>query len=554
VKLTIRPEHLRTYRDVVALLVKYGGADLVRSIGLDSALGGDGHRIEAQGTADELASDLERMGPTFIKLGQLFSTRFDVVPVAYARSLGRLQDKVEPFSMEQAKQIVARELKRPIEVLFRSFESPVAAASIGQVHRATLQDGRTVAVKVQRPDVSKHVLEELDSLLNIAEVLDEHTGFGRRLQLRQIMDEFSRAIRRELDYLTEARHLAILANNLHEFTHIVVPRPTRELTTARVLTMDFIDGRKLETLTDEKAPTPLRKELADELLAAYLRQILVDGFFHADPHPGNVLLTDDGRLALLDLGMAGRLTTDTQERVLQLVLAISDGQGDNAATVALGLGEPGDELDEKGFRRDIGELVALQHGLSVEEMEVGTLVLEITRVCSQHGVRVPSELMLLGKTLLNLDQVGRALDPGFDPNRSIRQHASRMLQERMASSLSPSAMLGNAIEMRGLAQKLPARISSILDLAARNAIEIRIRSDDADALLGRLERIGNRMTIGVVLAALIVGAAILLRLETTFQILGYSGFAVFFFLLAAAAGVTLLASMLFSRWTRGRDR
>jgi len=306
--------------------MKYGRSSLVTSAGLEDAIATDGPGAapDAPPEADALADDLERMGPTFIKLGQLLSTRPDILPPAYLASLTRLQDDVKPFSYAEVERIVQEELDVRISRAFPEFDSePMASASLGQVHRAVMRDGRQVVVKVQRPGIREQIAEDLEALGDIAEFMDKHTESGGRYRFVPMLAEFSKSIKRELDYRQEAQNLATLGRNLESFDRIIVPRPVDDFTTSRVLTMEYISGQKITRLS------PLVKldldgaELADQLFKAYLRQILIDGFFHADPHPGNVLLTADGNLALIDMGMVAHVTPDTHDALVKRLLAVS---------------------------------------------------------------------------------------------------------------------------------------------------------------------------------------------------------------------------------------
>src|SRR5256885_2065622 len=312
--ISLKPEHLKRYRDIAWLFMKYGRSDLVKHAGLEEALDESVASVDAP-QAEELASDLEKMGPTFIKLAQLLSTRADLLPFPYLDALARLQDNVEPFSFAEVEQIVSSELGVRISKAFAVFEAtPIAAASLGQVHRAAMRDGRPVVVKVQRPGVRESIVEDLDALETVAEFLDSHTETGKRYEFKQMLMELRKSIIRELDYRQEAHNLAVLNENLKDFEHIAVPLPIEDYTTTRVLTMKYISGKKITSLSPLARIELDTFALAEHLFRAYLQQILVDGFFHADPHPGNVFLTDNGEIALIDLGMVARITPTFQER------------------------------------------------------------------------------------------------------------------------------------------------------------------------------------------------------------------------------------------------
>ena len=546
-KMSLLPKHLKRYRAIALLLIKHGRSDVVKHAGLHEVLepGASADTTAAQAKADELAHDLEKMGPTFIKLGQLLSTRADFLPPAYIQALTRLQDQIEPFPFEQVETIFSGELGVRVSKAFSEFDAkPLATASLGQVHRAVMHDGRLVVVKVQRPGIRDIITEDMEALEEIAGFLDKHTQWGKRYEFVKMLEEFRRSLWRELDYRQEARNLTTLGDNLSEFPSIVVPTPIEDYTTSRVLTMEFIHGKKITELGPLARLDLKGADLAEELFHAYLKQILVDGFFHADPHPGNVLLTDDHRIALLDLGMVGHITPQLQENLLQLLLAVSDGRGDDAAGMAIKISELKTEFSEHTFRQRVASLVSEQQGSKMDQIQVGRIVLEITQISAENGLRAPTELTMLGKTLLNLDLVGQTLDPKFNPNASIRRNAEKLLQQRAWKSLSPSNLLGGLLEMKDLLTRLPSRLNRILDALVRNEFKVKVDAIDEDVIINGMQKIANRITMGLVLAALIIGAALLMPVETSFRIFGYPGFAILLFMGVGGAGLLLIIRMM----------
>ena len=545
--ISLKPQHLKRYKDIVFLLIKYGRSDMLANTGLHETLGIEpfDKALAPEPRADELARDLEKMGPTFIKLGQLLSTRADFLPPAYIHSLTRLQDNIDPFPFEEIDAIVSHELGVRISKAFSHFDpKPLAAASLGQVHRAWLRDGRAVVVKVQRPGIREVIAEDLDALEDIAEFLDKHTEWGKRYRFVDMLEELRRSLWRELDYRQEARNLLTLNVNLKSFHRIVVPTAIEDFTTSRVLTMEYISGQKITSLSPLARMELMGAELAEELFRAYLQQILVDGFFHADPHPGNVFITDDHRVALLDLGMTGRIAPRLQENLLQLLLAVSEGRSDAAATVAIKIGEVTEQFQETSFRNRIAALVGAQQAATLEQMQVGRVVLEITQASAESGLRLPTELTMLGKTLLNLDLVGRTLDPQFDPNASIQRNGAKLLQERLWKALSPGNLFGGILELKDLLMRLPGRVNQILDVVARNDLKVKVDAIDEMVLVEGMQKVANRITIGLILAALIVGAALMMRIDSSFHLFGYPGLAILCFMGAGGGGLILVISIL----------
>jgi ubiquinone biosynthesis protein len=538
--LSLKPEHLRRYRDMAVLLLKYGRSDMIfnAGIGMDEP---DPEDPNEAASGAELANDLEALGPTFVKVGQLLSTRADLLPPETLRSLSRLQDDVAPFPFEDVDRIVTEELGVRISKAFSRFDAePIAAASLGQVHRAALRDGREVAIKVQRPDIRELVLKDMATMGEVAEFLDRHTETGRRIGLKRMVEELKRSLLHELDYRLEAQNMVAIGRNLARFERIVVPQPIQGYSTARVLTMDYISGQKITTASPLVLAESGSRELAEELFRAYLHQVILDGLFHADPHPGNVLLTDDKRIALLDLGMVSRLSPDRQEEILQFLLAVADNRTEQAADLALRMGERLEGFDETAFRQRVIDVLVRSRDARIGEMPAGRLMLAVAHSAVGAGVRLPNELTLLGKTLLNLDEVGRTLAPEFDVEASIRRNAEELMMERMRRSITPSAGFAALLDAKNFAERLPGRITRILDSLANQELKVKVELIDEGSVLEGLQKVANRITLGLILAAMIIGAAMLMRVETSFRILGYPGLAMLFFL-GAAFGASWMA-------------
>ena len=553
--ISLRPKHLKRYGALARMLIKYGNSDLVKNAGLDQALVEEEESdVVASGNgaspvppeAGQLADDLERLGPTFIKLGQLLSTRSDFLPPAYMDALQRLQDKIEPFSYGEVEEIVTTELGVRLSKAFSEFDpEPIAAASLGQVHRAVLRNGRCVAVKVQRPGIREQITTDIEALEDIAEFVDKHTEAGGRVQFSAMLDEFRRSMIRELDYLQEAQHLAIFRRNLKDFNLIVVPEAVEDYTTSRVLTMDYISGRKITDLSPLARMEMNGDALGEQLFKAYLKQILVDGIFHADPHPGNVFLTYDSKLALIDVGMVGRIAPVMQENLLKLLLNVSEGKGEATAEIAVEMGTITEHFDRETYTREVSQLVAQHQSATLAEVDTGRVVLEITRTAAQNGLRLPPELTLLGKTLLNLDLVAEILSPDFDPNDAVRRHASDLMRQRLTKMLSPGNVVGTMIELNDFVQHLPSRLNRVFEKVANNELRINVDAFDEVGLMEGMQKIANRITVGLIIAACVIGAALMLRIPSTWSILGYPALAMFLFLVAFVSAGLLVYSIMF---------
>ena len=542
----ISASHLKRYKEIALLLVKYGRSDLVSALGMEEAFDPDEVRASIPGgvSPDQLADDLEAMGPTFVKLGQVLSSRPDLLPEPYLNALARLQDKVKPFSYAEVEAIVSTEIGVRIPDAFARFDPvPLAAASLGQVHRASLRDGRPVVVKVQRPGIGRQIADDFDVLTQIAGFLDAHTEAGRKIRFMTMLEEFRLTLKQELDYEREARNLVVVGDNLRGFELIDIPQPVADYSARRVLTMDYVRGRKITSLGRLAPLGPRGTHLADQLFQAYLKQVLVDGLFHADPHPGNVFLTDDGHIALLDLGMVGQTSPRMRENLLKILMAVSEGRSEEVADVLATIGEKDDCFDNALFRRGIGQLVIRMQNSGLAQLNVGATLLRIHRTASECGLHVPSELTLLGKTLLQLDEIGKVLDPEFDPNAAIRRYAAEIMSRGIERGAMHGSLLGSLLEMKSFVGGLPSRANRIMDAVANAELELKVRVVDANLIVEGFQKIANRITTGIVLAALIVGAALLMRVETTFRLFGYPGFAILCFIAAAAGGCWLLVTI-----------
>jgi predicted unusual protein kinase regulating ubiquinone biosynthesis (AarF/ABC1/UbiB family) len=562
--ITFKPKHLGRYSTLARLLVKYGRSDLVSEAGLeaelrrgevdlgaessigDASIGDAPIRDAATAGPEEFARDLERLGPAYIKLGQLLSTRADLLPPEYLKALERLQDDVQPVPFEVIERIVTTELGVRLARGFAEFDpQPLATASLGQVHRAKLRDGREVVVKVQRPGVRAEVIDDLEAMLELVDFLDAHTKFARRYGLKSIVDSLHETLLAELDYRQEAENALALGANLKAFTSFVIPQPIPSYVSSRVITLEYLSGTKITDLD----PTVLieldRRGLAEQFVSVYLHQILVDGLFHADPHPGNVFLTRDRRLGLIDFGMVVRLSPDRQQQLLRLLLAVADGEGGEAARVAREMGSEGHEFDERVFTERIDRLLVAQRGKPVEQIQTGRLIMHIQSIAGDCGLRLPHELYMVGKTMLNLDRVVETLDPALDPNEIIRRRSTEIVVEHGRNRLSLHRLYQSLLDAGELVQNLPQRLNRVTKLIADNELRVRVDSLDEHKLIKGMQKIANRITTGLVLAALIVGAALMMHLHSSLTIFGMNATAFVFFVVAATTSLWLVLKSAF---------
>jgi ubiquinone biosynthesis protein len=547
--ISLRPARLSRYAAIARLLVKYGRTDVVRQIGLESVY--TDHAADEPNAAtgpEALADDLEALGPTFIKLGQLLSTRADFLPPSYMAALERLQDGIQPLPYETIQEIVERELGVRISKAFSEFdEREFAVASIGQVHRAKLRDGRCVVVKVQRPDIREQIAEDLNAMQELAALLDAHTEMGRRIRFEQIVESLREVMTRELDYRQEAENSRNLRRNLEKFESFVIPRVIEGYYSEKVLTTEFVEGAKITEVSPVVLVELDRPKLADGLFQIYLHQVLVDGLFHADPHPGNLVLTCDGRIALFDFGMVARVTPELQHSLIKLLMALGEGRAEESAEAALAIGRPYEKgrFREAEFRERVALLIAANQGKPIAQTNTGRILMELNAVAGETGLKLPSAVLMLGKTLLNLDKVVEVIDPTFDPNKAMRQHAGEIFQVHSRSRWSFGRLYQSLLESAEFVERMPERLNRFADLVANNRLKVEVDAFDERRFIAGMQKIANRITTGLVLAAMIIGASLMMHLPQERKIFGYPAVAFIFFLVAAVASGILLWRITF---------
>ena len=493
---------------------------------------------------EDFARDLEALGPTFVKLGQMLSTRPDMIAPEYAHALARMQEGVESVPLGEIEAQIEAEFGVRLNTLFKRFDSePIGAASLAQVHRAVLHDGREVAVKVQRPGIGPRMRADLDALAGFASAADSFTDTGRRVRFADWIAEFGKALMAELDYVAEAENLARFAEHMQGYPELLVPQPVWDYTRPRVLTMDLVNGIRVDQIPGVRRTELDLTPVAVALLKGYLDQIFVHGEIHADPHPGNMRLTPDGKLAIFDLGMMAHLAPGLRDRLLKLVFAAVDGRGEQVAQETIAMGTRLEDYDEERYTREIGRIVAVYAAHSGSRSE-GRTMLDVVAVATDCGLRTPPELSLLAKTLLNLDGVCQALSPGVDVKSVMEGHLQQVMKGRLRKSLSSANLASEAIEIQDLLRDAPRRISDTLAIMAENKLQVRLAGLEDSRLIENLQKIANRISAGVITASLILASALMMRVETEARLLGYPAIALVLFIAAVVLGMTLVLSSM----------
>jgi len=544
---SLKAGHATRYLALARLLLKHRDASLAGTTESELDLEGFAQDADAatEDDAGRLVDELVRMGPTFVKLGQLLSTRADLLPPVYLEALSRLRDDVEPLEPGVAEQVVEDELGVRISSAFGSFDpKPVGSASLGQVHRATLRDGRPVAVKVQRPGIRRRALEDLEVIAELAEFVDDHSDRASRLGLGAMVAEFRRSLLDELDYRREAEHQQVFGAILADFDRICVPQPVDDYTTSRVLTMDLVDGRSIDSLGPLGRLELDCAGLADQLIGAYLEQVLVHGFFHADPHPGNVLLTPDDRLFLIDVGMVARLSPEAQEQLLRLLLATSNGDASAAVDALERLGERLDGYDADALRARVAELLLRYGSTTVGRLAAGRSLMELATAASSCGLRPGPPLSMLAKSLLNLDQVARTLDPDARIDELIEKHVAAVMRARMLETARPAKVLRSALDAAAFAEELPHRMNKVLESLAEGRFTLRLEGLDEASVIRGAQTMANRFVAGIMIAAFVVAAALFSSSPRGATVWGYPLLTVVFLGLAALTAGWVVLGML----------
>ncbi|WP_332021033.1 ABC1 kinase family protein [Kaistella sp.] len=540
------PEKFSNYTKFISFILKYWNSDVFKAAS-ENALNNENFDDSEHDykNPEELAEDLKNMGPTYVKLGQLLSTRPDLIPEPYLKALESLQDDVEEIPYSEVQKIVEEEIGQRISKAFESFEvQPLASASIGQVHLAVLRSGKKVAVKIQRPGVRKNFIEDLDTLKELTDVAVKHSKTAKKYAVDEILDELRFILLNELDYVKEAENLIALGENTRKYAKIVIPQPVEGYSTSKILTMNYIDGQKITSISPISRIETNYKPLVDELVAAYLKQIIFDGFAHADPHPGNVHLTKDNRIALMDLGMVAKFGPDLRENILKLLIAISKYNGEETANTLLKMSDYDKNADLAGFRKEINRLVLDSQNKTAKDLQTGRLLIQMNKVAAEKSIKLPVELNILGKILMNMDQIVAVLTPDYDLQRAIERNVEKLMQKKMLQELKADNFFLEALEAKKLTEKLPERLNIITERLANNEFEIKIDAIDEQRLTDGFQKVANRISIGVIIAALIIGAALLMRIPSTFTILGYPGLAMIFFCTAAVIGLWLVLRMM----------
>ena len=476
-----------------------------------------GDRPATREGAQELRKTLEELGTTYVKLGQLLSSRSDLLPDVYTEELGRLVDEVPPTPFAEIEPVIREELG---DVFARIDPEPLATASIAQIHTALLQDGREVVVKVRRPGIEEEVALDLELLRSTADAAEKRSGAARLLQLSTLAEEVETHLKAELDFEEEAANAELIGRIIEPYEGLMVPRVIRPYVTERVLVLERIHGEKL---TEDHGVEPERaQDLARQLFRAYVHQVASEGVYHADPHRGNVLLTEDGRLALLDFGLLGRLDDDTRTTISQLLLAIAQNHADDAAGLILRLSMTTLDSDEPGFVHELRRKLPRYHWRPLSRIRAGEALADLQRLALEHRIRLPPSFALVGKTLSQADTIARTLDPELDPIALLDDDALGVMLREAERRLEPKSLLSYLFTQLEPLLRLPRRLGQTVDRLETGTLKFGIVPTDLGELEGILRTTANRLGVALIIAGGLISSALMARVNETVSLIGFA--------------------------------
>ena len=545
--------HLNRYRQILAILFKYGFGDLLEllkidqyiEVGLQMISRNRGARVERLTRPQRLRMAFEELGPTYIKLGQILSTRPDLIPMEFIQELSKLQDDVPAFPFKEVCKVIKSEFGRPPEELFDSLEEkPQASASIGQVHRAVLKDGESVAVKFQRPGIRKIIEVDLEIMLHLATLAEHHIEELALHRPVKIVDEFARTLEKEIDYKIEATNMERCARQFLDDPHVYIPKVYREVTSSRVLTAEFVEGIKISDIDKLESAGLDRKVITARGADLVLEQVFEHGFFHTDPHPGNIFALPNNVLCLIDFGMVGVVDRQTRDDFVDLLDSIVHQNEIQASDALLKLTYWDEEPDRRRLEREVADFMGRHLYKPLGEIELGKLLQQMLEVAGDFQLHIPPDLFLMIKALGTVEGVGRMLDPDFD----MIDRATPFITNVKLARYKPERIVEDVFDLSTkllrFVRQFPKEVLDITQMIRRQKLSLRIEHRGLETMLVTHDRISNRISFSILIAALIIGSALIVISETPPLIYGISLIGIILFLAAAMMGIWLLVAIL----------
>ncbi|MGD1972165.1 MAG: AarF/UbiB family protein [Desulfobacterales bacterium] len=545
--------HLNRYRQILAILFKYGFGDLLDRLSIDQYIGAGlqaisrkrADRVEKLTRPQRLRMAFEELGPTYIKLGQILSTRPDLVPADYLDELARLQDEVPPFPFEDVKAVIESEFGIPAEEIFDQLdEQPLASASIGQVHKARIKDGEAVAVKFQRPGIQKVIEVDLEIMLHLATLAERHIKEFEIHRPVKIVEEFARTLEKEIDYQIEATNMERIARRFLKIPYVYIPAVFREFSTSRVLTTELIEGIKVSKIEEFAKAGLDQKVIADRIVGLVLKQAFDHGFFHADPHPGNIFILADNVICLVDYGMMGLVDRATREAFVDLIDSVVHQQEVKTTQVLLSLTDWDEEPDIRALEREVADFMGRHFHKPLKDMEIGKLLQDLLQLTMRFRLRLPPDIFLMIKALSYVEGVGRKLDPEFD----LIAHASPFIQQVKLERFAPERISSDVYDMMSrllqFLQQFPKDLMDLTGMIRQQRLGLQLEHKGLETVLATQDQTSNRISFAIIIAALIIGSALIVISKIPPLVFGISLIGIIGYLVAAIMGLWLLVAII----------
>lgn len=547
-QLNVTYQNAKRYKQIIDVIIKYGFGFIIEKLGIDLPVS---FRQEKSDESDKLSAPerlvlmLEELGPTFIKLGQLLSTRPDLLPREYIEKLRELQDNVEAVEYEKIRNKLNEEFDKNINELFLYFEpKPMAAASIGQVHKAILKDGTEVVIKVKRPNIDNIVNADLAILLNIARLAENRIPEIRIYEPVEKIEEFAQNLKKELDYTLEGWNIERFKQNFDKDETIYVPKVFWDYTTKEVLTMEYIDGIKVNQIDKIEKLGLDRKKIAVNGAKSIMKQIFIHGYFHGDPHPGNILILKNGKIVFIDFGMMGRIDEQTKRKLAILITYIVNKNSHGIVDVLLDIGVANKNIDLAKFELDIDDIVNRYYGRTLKQINIAQLINEIFLLLAKYRINIPSNFTLLLKCIITIEGVGRELDPDFNIIEVARPFVKKIIINRY----NPTNLLKDSVEILAELSKgillLPEIVEDISDKLKDDSIKLDFDTEGSKKVLSVLNRMVNRLVFGIIVASLIIGTSLIVQANIGPFLYDFPILAVLSFAAAVVLGIGLIISIL----------
>ncbi|WP_022668038.1 ABC1 kinase family protein [Desulfospira joergensenii] len=555
-KVTQRYRHLIRYQQIIGIIFKYGFENILDAMNIDHYIESglklihmgvpeSVEKVDRLNRNQRIRMALEELGPTFIKMGQVLSSRPDLIPVDLIDELAHLQDKIPSFDFEHVKNIIASEFGRPYDEIFESIEKePFASASIGQVHRASIRENHRIAIKIQRPAIRKTIEADLEIMHHIASIIERNIEEAAVFRPVKIVEEFAKTLEKELDYTVEAANMERMARQFAGDKAIHIPKTYPDQSSERVLTMEYIQGIKADDIEAIDRSGLDRKRITRLGADFIMKQIFKYGFFHADPHPGNIFILENNRICPVDFGMTGFVDQTTREIFVDLIHSIASDNAKATAGLLCELAEYEDLPDMADLEKGISHFVSLHLSKSLKEIKTAKMLNQFLELCAGHGLRIPPDLFLMMKAFISIEGVARKLDPDFDMIAHAMPYATNAKYMKYSPPRIARDILGIARESFNLLRILPADIKELLRLAKTGKIHISVNIDHIEKMMRTQDQTSNRISFSIIIASLILGSAIVVNSNVPPLMFGVSVIGIVGFIAAAVMGIWLVVAII----------